>query len=389
MIWLLPTNDTPKLEIKYTFEERSRFERRIDKDFNENLRDGRSDLLTRVRPGFTFTYGDKISGAFQYQYAHSFIWRDRINKSDDNSDVSLGFVRYKDKGMTTTVGRQKINLGSERLIGSSEWGNVARSADGIRFQTKDWDLAAFRYGVAWPMPYDARIAYASYMWKQGATSVIFKHDETSGGDVDITTLTHSYAGKFAGLDVDFEGALQGGKNAGKDQEAWAWHFGVAHKIDAKTRLYVEANAASGGSDSDTTRTFDNLYPTNHKFYGSMDMMAWKNMNEFAVQLDHKLNAKTDLKARWSSFTLRDPSDAWYGASGAANKRPGGTFVDPTGTSGRDLGSEFNLEATYRLNKVYTLSGGIGMFSPGDFVKKVNGGNADTQSWGYIQVQIRF
>ncbi len=389
MLWLSSGGDVPKLDIKYTFEERTRFERRIDKDFNENIGDGRSDLLTRVRPGLTFTYGDKISGALQYQYAHSFIWRDRINKSDDNSDLSQAFVRYKDRGWTTTVGRQKIALGSERLIGVSDWTNVGRSMDGIRVQTKGWDLATFKFGVAWPKPYDAQVAYASHSWKQGTTSVIYKHDETSGGDVDITTLSHAYSGKVAGMTLDVEAALQGGQNAGKDQEAWAWHVGLSRQLDSKTRLYVEANAASGGGDADTTRTFDNLYPTNHKFYGSMDMMGWKNMNEIAVQLDHKLNAKTDLKARYSSFTLRDPSDSWYAANGSANKRPGGTFVDPTGSSGRDLGSELNFEATYRLNKVYTLSGGIGFFSPGNFVKKVNGGNADMQTWGYMAVQIRF
>ncbi|MBX3117475.1 MAG: alginate export family protein [Fimbriimonadaceae bacterium] len=389
MIWLSLTNDVPKLDIKYTFEERSRFERRINRDFNDALGDGRSELLTRVRPGFTFTYGDRISGAFQYQYAHSFLWRDRINKTDENSDASLAFVRYKNSGWTTTIGRQKINLGSERLIGCLEWANVARAMDGVRFQSKDWDFAAFKFGVSWPRIYDARVGFVSHPWRQGTTSAIFKHDETPSGDVDITTLTHAYTGKIAGMNFDFEGALQVGDNAGKDQEAWAWHVGLSKSLDSRTKLYVEANAASGGSDADTSRTFDNLYPTNHKFYGSMDMQSWKNMNEFAVQIDHKLNTKTDLRARWSSLSLRDPSDAWYGAGGAPNKRPGGSFVDPTGTSGRDIGNEFNLEATYRLNKVYTITGGIGIFSPGKYVKNVNGGNADQQAWGYVSMQVRF
>lgn len=389
MFWLSPANDVPKLDVKFTFEGRTRFERRIDRDFNENIGDGRSEFLTRVRPGFTFTYGDKISGAFQYQYAHSFIWRDRINKTDENSDASLAYVRYKDSGLTTTLGRQKIGMGTGRLIGAPDWGNVGRSADGIRFQTKDWDAAAFKIGVAWPKPYDAQIAFVSHTWRQGTTGVVQKHDKTPAGDVDITTVSHSFTTKLGGLAIDGEGALQGGDNAGKDQKAWAWHVGVSHTLDSKTKLYVEANAASGGGDADTTRTFDNLYPSNHDRYGSMDLQGWKNMNEFAVRLDHKLNDKTDLRARWSTLSLRDPSDGWYSASGSINKRPGGSFIDPTGSSGRDLGSEFNLEATYRLNKVYTFTGGIGLFSPGKFVKNVNGGNADQQAWGYISMQVRF
>src|SRR5262249_3944731 len=153
--------------------------------------------------------------------------------------------------------------------------------------------------------------------------------------IDLTTLSHWYNRKCGEWTFDVEGAVQFGRNQGKDQRAWAVHAAVWHPLGPKTKGFLECNAASGGGNADTVFTFDNLYPTNHKFYGSMDLQSWRNMNELAAGVVHQFDPKTDAKAHWHSFTLRDAADAWYGAGGAPNKGAFGDFADPTGLSGRN------------------------------------------------------
>ena len=117
----------------------------------------------------------------------------------------------------------------------------------------------------------------------------------------------------------------------------------------------------------------------------MDLVGWRNMNEFACGLDFTPSKEwtVNTSARW--YSLRDPSDAWYADGGSANSG----FIDPTGSSGRYLGMEIDLEATYRPDKHYTFGGGISFFNPGTFVRNIRGGHADVQTWGFLYAQFKF
>ncbi|MCO5297475.1 MAG: alginate export family protein [Fimbriimonadaceae bacterium] len=391
MFWLVampPISVSPQVVWKRTFELRERFERRIDRDFNRDVPDGKSDLFTRARVGVEFEAGDGWSGAFQYQLATDAIWTDARNFSTQNSDANLAFVRRREGGTTVTAGRQKIAFGNERLIGNLEWANVARAYDGVRVTTKMYDLFAARIGVSLPELPDAWVAGAVARWRGGESMLVVKHDEPAGGDVDITTLAHRGSMKGA-VDVEYEVALQAGEVGSKDQRGWAVHVGGSRKLDARNRLLAEVNAASGGGDSNTVRTFDNLYPTNHNKYGTSDLQGWKNMNEWSVGFEHQLKPGATVSVTYHQFFLADAADAWYGAGGAPNKRSGGVYLDPSGTSGKDVGSEWNLEASTKLSPSWSVAAGISRFEPGGFIRALNGGHGDAQTWGYLSVQGRF
>ncbi|RYG18418.1 hypothetical protein EON82_22640, partial [bacterium] len=142
------------LQLKPYVEIRERFERRTDRDFSA-ADDGRSDLLSRYRVGATFRLRSKLSGALEYQFAHDWLWSPKANLSGRNGDASLAYLTYADGGAAYTLGRYKVALGSQRLIGSLEWNNVARSFDGLRVEAGKWQAYAFKIGVARPMPRDA------------------------------------------------------------------------------------------------------------------------------------------------------------------------------------------------------------------------------------------
>ena len=64
--------------------------------------------------------------------------------------------------------------------------------------------------------------------------------------------------------------------------------GIGYTFDAawKPRIGVEYNYVSGDGDplDGDIGTFQNLFPTNHKFYGFMDVFSWQHMHNPAISL---------------------------------------------------------------------------------------------------------
>ncbi len=378
-----------EFDVKPYLDYRVRYERRTNRDLYSPKNDNRTDFLNRFRVGFEMKSGKHWSGELQYQFATDESYKISSTTNVQASDVNLAFARYKDSRVELTMGRQKINIGSERLIGSLEWSMTGRAFDGFRVKEGSWDAYAFKVAVALPKPERTRIAGTAYTSHYGLSSLIFKHDDALNPSTDHWTLSHLWTGKWGKWSADGEGALQVGHTSGKNLRAWAFHAGGAYAFAKSTRGFMELNAASGGSNGTTSFTFDNLLPTNHKFYGSMDLQSWRNMTEIEFGIEHQLNPRVNLKGSWHSFALRDASDAWYGAGGAPNQGANGVFKDPTGASGRDLGREIDFDVTYKQDAHISVSGGFGLFSPGGFVKVRNGGHGDNQKWMYLMVQLRF
>lgn len=389
MIIIFPAHmaDTVQ-QLRFEAEYRARFERRLDKDFSKSNRDNRTDFFQRARIGMKFHGDGNWTGFAQFQFAHDLITTPQRNSSDESRDILLAYARQKNKTETLTLGRQKIDIGSERLIGSLEWVNRSRSFDAIRFQTPQFDAFAAEVGIQNLQPQQARIVGISAPNRDGATTLIFKHDKAATS-TDIWTLSEASKGLFHGLNYDFEGALQNGHTGGKPVEAWAVHLQTGKMLSRTSQLGLEWNAASGGSSAGTTvRTFDNLYPTNHKFYGLMDMQAWKNMSQIALIYSSKVRPDVDLKARIGKTWLQDSRDAWYGATGVPNRYSGGALSDPSGASGKDLGTEFDLESVWKKNSKESFLFGAGLYRPGHFVSHLTG-SSQPQVFTCLQYSLRF
>jgi hypothetical protein len=379
MPMLPPDEPQPYLEI------RERFERRQNKDFAEWTSDERSDLLSRMRLGVRIPLADKWRAEFQYQYAHDLVWTRAKNFSTENSDLSLAYASGPVEGGELTIGRQKIAIGDQRLIGPFEWQNVGRSFDGFRWRGKDLDLWGAGIGMASPRPRYARLAGAGFSRGAGQTNLVYKHDEPAAGRTDIFTLDHLWKGRAGEFNLEFEGAVQTGKSAGLDHQAWAIHLAASRPIAEGITGYVEWNAASGGGDPSKSRTFDQLYPTNHNKYGIADMQGWRNMTELAAGINWKPKSGPSVQASYHLFALQNARDAWYGAGGAPNRGKFGIFRDATGAAGKNVGQEFDLDLSWALRHQITFQAGLAIFDPGSFVRTLNGGDARRQTWLYAQV----
>jgi hypothetical protein len=370
--------------IKPIIDVRERFERRIDKDFSESGSDNKSDLLSRWRVGVDFSYKKEVSGRIVYQYAHDLFWTAAQNgNAPERSDIFVAYADFKGLDGKVRLGRQQLGISSQRLLGLSEWGNTGRSYDMVRWTGKTLDLFGGRLAVNGTPSKDAYIGGGSLKSRYGETLFVFKHDEKSASHDDIYTLDHVFKMKKGKWSGEAELAGQLGRTGDSKLEAWAGGLKVSYDHDAKWKLYAEGNAASGGKRGDTVLTFNQVYASNHAKYGIMDMQGWRNMTGLTVGANYKATKDLAVNFEFHKFGLWAADDSWYNDGGSKN------LTDATGNSGKDVGQEFDIWATYNLDKRSSLELGLGIFKPGNFIDNfANKGDRD-QVWGYLQYQVKF
>ena len=406
------------------FEERLRFEARENNfDFNDSVDSLTDDswLLQRVRFGALFAPTSFLKFYAQGQDTREF-WSDRPDipgqlgaEGNDQVDLLKAWVELGNAKssvpLTLKLGRQILSYGDERLIGAFDWNNFSRVFDAARltYTGSNWSLDAFGASVVNVYAdefnesdlsndtgrdqFFGGLYFSSKALDIQTTDVyaLYLGESYPAGDTDFVTLgtrIKSTAGKLNGFDYDFEGALQFGDVKGKTLSAGAVHAGTGYTFANapwKPRLGIEYNYATGDSnpaDGDTD-TFQNLFPTNHKFYGYADFFAWQNIHNPALQLKLAPTKTVSLQADYHLFWLAETADAWYRANGVTKVRP------PKAGSSADsfVGSELDFTATWKPTKNFALQAGYSHFFSGDYAKA--SGPSDDADFVYTQVTISF
>jgi hypothetical protein len=317
----------------------------------------------------------------------------------------------KEFPLTLKVGRQELIYGDERLIGAADWLNLTRVFDGakLRYEDKNFWVDAF---VTRPVLYDDRNLNWNneYEWFSGiyaSTKTLVPKQETqlyflarnagekspranekgfpqAGGASprDIYTVgarVKSLPGQLNGFDYGAEVAGQFGKwGSGAteiDHEAFAAYVGGGYTFEkawGTPRVGVEYNYASGDKDpkDDKHETFENLFPTNHKFYGYMDFVSLQNIQNVRFMTSIKPHKKLTLTLDYHLFWLADTADSFYTVAGAP--RGGGGVGTGTGfnrNKGYDsfVGSEIDLIGTYNIAPWAAVQVGYGHFFTGKYI----------------------
>jgi len=348
---------------------------------------------------------------------------------------------HKEFPLSLKVGRQELSYGDERLVGAFAWNNIGRVFDAVKVRWQNPLFAAEAFTSKVVLPDDNNFNtwndYSLFSGLHITTRKIPKHitelyffarNEELGvatadkGAVlpfqtpapaarDIYTVggrIRSATNELGNFDYTVEGAYQFGTwrqtavSAELDQDAFAFMANVGYTFPeafGKPRIALEYAFGSGDSNpNDTTHgTFDNLYPTNHKFYGYMDFFSWQNLHDVRAIFTIKPTTRLSLALEGHMFWAADTADNIYNAGGVP--RGAGSSANGFGRNpGYDsyLGSEVDVIAGYAVNKFINLEAGYGHFFVGDYIKEtwnnplktVASGSSDAD-WVYVQTVIRF
>lgn len=366
-------------------------------------------------------------------------------EGDDTFDLRQAWVEFGDPKsfpLTLKIGRQILSYGDERLIGAFDWNNIGRTFDAVklRWEEKNWSLDAFAGTVVVPErgSYNqSDFANGNEIDRQQILSGLYfsttaipvqttdlyvlnlhendspKYSSNPLGDTNYFTLglrVKSKPGIFAphedqalskdgkavapkpprpvGFDYDAEFAFQTGNVRGMDLTAFAVHAGAGYTFDTSwlPRLGLAYNFGSGDDDptDKDIQTFQNLFPTNHKFYGQMDVFSWQNMHDIEVSVKVQPVKAVTVKAEYHAFWLETTEDSWYRANGVATVRP---LNAAARAAGNYAGSEADLTVQWNVNKNLQFEGGYSHFFAGDYLADT--GPADDADFGYVQAKLTF
>lgn len=430
LVFAAPATASPAHSLSVSGEVRLRGESFNEADLdpdNEHLTLDGETLLLRTRLTFEADPSDRVTVLVQVQDARIFGFEATTAANTGNLDLHQGYVRVNQiagESVALELGRMKLSYGDQRLLGGFEWANNARAFDAIRVRTDGLVIDRQKVDLFYARLHHDRSdgnralgddlvgaykstalgdsmtldSYSLYLHDRGGP-VDFDGDGIAdgerfigGGRMHLVTLGARFDADLApGVHLNTEVAGQIGTRGDLDVRAFAAHLDVAYRATAAVAqpgVRAGYDVASGDRDptDDTWGTFENLFPTNHLFYGYLDLAAWKNIHDVHGGVSLVPAAKSVLEARVHALMRISDNDTFYRASGAP-LRPLPSIV---GVTTRYVGTEVDLSGTFSVNPNLGLHGGFSVLLPGAFLDQTAAnGSAPTPIFSYLQVSGSF
>ncbi len=438
--WVVPASAA---DVTFGGEYRLRGEYTNNKDFNENTNDNSDFWGQRIRLTANAKATDDTTVKITLQDTRT--WGRAANGSStataggpnltdsvhDFVDLHEGFVNVDNlfgAPLSLKAGRQELNYGDQRLVGSFGWSNNGRSFDALKLTYKseqvDVDLFTSKinetlvtnrdqdflgiYATVKAIPNNTLDVYVlnlrdgnqttgslgsgPFGWgsRLGNTTVV-------GNELKKTQTLYTYGVRLKGaveaLDYTLEVPMQRGNvetsNTKYKINAYAAAIKAGYTLPTpmKVRVGVEYDYASGdkepggngtatatstssaGAPNETVKTFFNLFPTNHGHLGIADQQGWRNVKAWNINAKADVNEKLSISAAYWNFKLAQKLDNWYGA-GDWNTTGSLSALRTTVTTNTksDIGSEIDLVANYKYNNAVSAQLGVARFNAGSYVK---------------------
>ena len=394
-----------KERLKLTFEQRGRYEDRTGSTFGKD-----PDVFTglfRTRLGLSYAPVKwlKFSGMAQDSRA-PWYGPGAPNTMRDEVDLHESYIELfpaEKKGFGMTVGRMMLNYGEGRLIGTPQWGNLARTYDHARMY---WRSPRVQVELLMVSPVKVRIGefnrpvlgdrvwgtydvFPNFYKKNLLEAYVLRRDQnrpagfTGGSSSDgtdklgISTFGFRLVGPLPrGVKYSLEAVLQKGKVGPADLSASAWfsalsrRWTIARKTLDLSAEYKYASGTENPADPKHSGTFDQLYPANHDKFGHEDLFGWRNLHNARSLASFGLTKNFALNFMYDNFWLANLKDGVYNGSGKLIVR------SATGIAGRHVGQETDLFGAYKYGH-FTFGAGYGRFFSGQFIQKTTPGIGPT------------
>ncbi|SMP10199.1 Alginate export [Desulfurobacterium pacificum] len=350
------------------------------------------------------------------------------------------------------IGRQEVNLGNQRLVGSVGWSQAGRSLDGILvgYVAGDYGLAGFFYGKlndngkqdAWFRPAaedldgtDIDLYVATWQGKFKPFGIGGTYELTdiyvnkrgvtfTTGDAsdaldfrNVNTLygriTPVFNTDFAKVKVNLEGAIQGGDAGvditGKDRDFSGYFFSVGAGADFANvnwtpGVFVGYDYYSGDSDDQgDIDSFWSVLPTAHKWLGHADIVWLGNVYKFNGAIASRSPGVKDLYLKLSAKPLAKVAlglDLHYFKTAedyAVDSTTNTYGVKPAGFTGKtsdDIGWEADFSVKYKYSKNLCLSLGWDHFDPDSdfaaaYINPDHSTKSDAEDHIWAQADLKF
>jgi hypothetical protein len=388
--------------LRFSGEFRDRLEERTSWGFASGVNDGYD--LTRLRLAFdvipvswlNIFVQSQDSRAFGMESAHiSGSYRDPM----DLRQIYLEF-RSDHSWIALKVGRQELNLGDQRFVGSGDWGNVGRTFDTARLTltNKQYGAAvsflassvvvANMNGFNWHNPgqnlYGAYSSLTKLVKKATIEPYLLLKTNplvTAGNGTTGSDYTYTVGARWVGklphrFDYKTEMGRQFGHYAAQTIDAWGGYWGVGYTaaLPLNPRFYSEFTYGSGtrNPNSGTYGTFDEFYAINFPNYGLTDQIGWRNMKHIRSGAEARPTKKLKVNLDYHYTWLDSAFDNLYNTFGALYvKAPTG------GAQSLNVGAEADAFGTYQITRGFSVLAGIGHLFPGAFLRENSGGGSMT------------
>jgi hypothetical protein len=392
---------TLSFEARYRWEDRGRvnFGREVDRDY----------VLVRHRLGLSYQPWKWLKVSAMVQDSRVPLYGSGApNNVRDSADLQESYVELfpgQKLGFGALAGRMMLNYGEGRLIGTPQWGNVARTFDHAHLSYKTrkarWEVLFVSPVKVEPLLFN-RPNLGERIWgtynvlpEMGRKSVlefyVLRHDQNriggfAGGSKALGTDrlgTNTFGARMVGplapgWKYSLEGALQSGRVGGLDHHAAAWFSSVTRRWTWRQRPLdwaTEYKYASGTSHPNESGTFDQLSPANHDKFGHADLFGWRNVHSLRSVITLGWTKALSFNLMYDNQWLASRTDALYNLNGRAIVR------SPDGTAGRHVGQEADAFFTYRIGS-YTFGGGYGYFMNGEVVRKLTPNSPPTYAYAF-------
>ena len=372
-----------------------------------------------------------------------------LAERDGPVDLHQAYVylgNHKECPVSLKLGRQELVYGDQRLVGHFRWNNNARTFDAakLRWQNAAFGVDVFTGGVVYnehnrfntanpddifsgayfnfPTLRPNEIVEAYFLARNVERGIAT--DDWSGvaapfrfpAAQDLYTAglrVRSKPGAYGSWDYGVELMYQFGHRtavfpatppaaalaapwldhkayAGVLQGGYTW---TEHAWQPRLALIYSHGSGDRSAADARSQTFQNLFPTNHLFYGYMDLSSLQNMHDIRLVYSFKPTPVLTVAFEGHLQYLARTTDFWYNVAGVP--RNVATAANPVG-SGRgyrinpayasELGQELDLVVGWSFAPHSQLELGLGYYFRGDYIRQsLRAVGSSDASYAYLQL----